>query len=50
VLAKSELRFIFGELLNSRVDIELAGEPKLLESIVVNGPESLPVRLTPRGA
>ncbi|MFE5093331.1 cytochrome P450 [Streptomyces sp. NPDC056638] len=50
MLARAELRLLYGELLNGQIDIELAGEPKLLDSIVVNGPERLPVRLTPRGA
>lgn len=50
VLAKSELRLLYGELLSRQIDIEPAGEPKLLDSIVVNGPESLPVRLTSHGA
>ncbi|WP_051753440.1 cytochrome P450 [Streptosporangium amethystogenes] len=47
-LARTELRLLYGELLRKSVRIELDGEPKLLDSIVVNGPEILPIRLTPR--
>ncbi|MES9559755.1 cytochrome P450 [Streptomyces sp. NPDC007076] len=50
MLARVELRLLYGELLRKSVDIELDGEPKLLDSIVVNGPERLQVRLTPRAA
>ncbi|MCQ9182142.1 cytochrome P450 [Streptomyces sp. IBSBF 2953] len=45
VLAKVELRLLYGALLDRSVRVEFAGEPKLLDSIVVNGPERLPVRL-----
>ncbi|MCW7945675.1 cytochrome P450 [Streptomyces hygroscopicus] len=45
VLARVELRLLYGELLDRSVRIELDGVPKLLDSIVVNGPERLPVRL-----
>lgn len=45
VLARVELRLLYGELLDRSVRIEPDGEPKLLDSIVVNGPESLPVLL-----
>jgi cytochrome P450 len=45
MLAKVEMRLLYGELLERGVDIELDGEPKLLDSIVVNGPERLPVRM-----
>ncbi|WP_326668668.1 cytochrome P450 [Streptomyces sp. NBC_01257] len=50
MLARVELRLLYGELLAKSDGIELAGEPKLLDSIVVNGPESLPVLLKPRSA
>ncbi|MER7823206.1 cytochrome P450 [Streptomyces sp. NPDC096097] len=45
MLARVELRLLYGELVKRGVRIELDGEPKLLDSIVVNGPELLPVRL-----
>ncbi|MBB4921115.1 cytochrome P450 [Kitasatospora kifunensis] len=46
MLAKVELRLLYGELLNRSIRIELDGETTLLDSIVVNGPERMPVRLT----
>jgi cytochrome P450 len=47
VLARAELRILYEEIA-SRVElIEPAGPPKRLSSIVVNGFESLPVRLAP---
>ncbi|MFI7131013.1 cytochrome P450 [Nonomuraea sp. NPDC050153] len=46
VLARVELRLLYGELLARSVRVEPAGEPKLLDSIVVNGPERLPVTMT----
>jgi cytochrome P450 len=47
-LAKLEIRALFTELL-ARVDrIELAGEPRLMHSILVSGPKNLPVRFTAR--
>ncbi|MFD9036666.1 cytochrome P450 [Streptomyces sp. NPDC059567] len=45
MLAKVEMRLLYGELLERGVDVELDGEPTLLDSIVVNGPETLPVRM-----
>ncbi|WP_405774637.1 cytochrome P450 [Streptomyces sp. NBC_00859] len=45
MLAKVELRLLYGELLSRGVHIELDGQPKLLDSIVVNGPEAMPVRI-----
>jgi cytochrome P450 len=50
VLARTELRLLYSELLSRSIRIELDGEPKLLDSIVVNGPERLPVSLTPHAA
>ena len=47
-LARAELQLLFAELLQSTGHIELDGPPVLLGSIVVNGPERLPVRLGPR--
>ncbi|MDL4820045.1 cytochrome P450 [Actinomadura opuntiae] len=44
-LARVELKLLYGELLRRGVRIELAGEPELLDSIVVNGPARLPVAL-----
>jgi cytochrome P450 len=46
VLARFELRLLYGELLDRSLRVELDGKPKLLDSIVVNGPERLPVTLT----
>ncbi|MFC4117940.1 cytochrome P450 [Nonomuraea zeae] len=45
VLARVELRLLYGELLDRSVRVEPDGEAKLLDSIVVNGPERLPVLL-----
>jgi cytochrome P450 len=44
-LARAELRLLYAELLDNAVCVELDGEPVRLGSIVVNGLESLPVRL-----
>ncbi|MBV1958151.1 cytochrome P450 [Streptomyces sp. BV333] len=46
MLAKVELRLLYAELLNRSIRVELDGEPKLLDSIVVNGPDRMPVKLT----
>ncbi|MGW0885960.1 cytochrome P450 [Streptomyces sp. NPDC002671] len=46
MLARVELRLLYAELLNRSIRVELDGEPKLLDSIVVNGPDRLPVKLT----
>lgn len=43
-LARAELRLLYDELLRNTASIELDGAPVLLGSIVVNGPERLPVR------
>lgn len=48
MLARVELRLLYQELLARSVRVELDGDPKLLDSIVVNGPELLPVKLTSR--
>ncbi|MFF9350689.1 cytochrome P450 [Streptomyces sp. NPDC014734] len=45
MLARVELRHLYNELLAQSINIELDGEPTLLSSIVVNGPERLPVSL-----
>jgi cytochrome P450 len=46
-LARAELRLLYDELLLRDARVELDGEPVRLRSIVVNGLESLPVRLVP---
>lgn len=46
MLAKVELRLLYNELLQRSISVELDGVAKLLDSIVVNGPERLPIRLT----
>ncbi|GAA3627112.1 cytochrome P450 [Nonomuraea rosea] len=50
VLARVELRLLYGELLGRSVRVEPDGEPALLDSIVVNGPERLPVVMKPGAA
>ena len=47
-LGRAELRLVYEELLRTTERIELDGTPIMLSSIVVNGPEHLPVRLVPR--
>jgi cytochrome P450 len=47
-LGRAELRVLYEKLLRSTERIELADTPVMLSSIIVNGPERLPVRLTPR--
>ena len=47
-LGRAELRLLYEELLLCTGRIELDGTPVMLSSIIVNGPESLPVKLTPR--
>ncbi|MGI5182535.1 cytochrome P450 [Dactylosporangium sp. CA-152071] len=47
VLARVEIRFLYEELLDRNIGVEFDGDPVLLDSIVVNGPERLPVKLTP---
>ncbi len=46
-LARAELRLLYTELLRQAQTVELDGIPVWLGSIVVNGIESLPVRLAP---
>jgi cytochrome P450 len=46
-LAKAELRILYEELLRSTEHIELDGPPVLLGSIVVNGLQQLPVKMSP---
>jgi cytochrome P450 len=47
-LARAELRLLYDELQRSTERIELDGAPVPLSSIVVNGLERLPVKLTPK--
>lgn len=47
-LGRTELRLLYEELLCSTERIDIDGTPEMLSSIIVNGPERLPVRLTPR--
>ena len=47
-LARAELRLLYAELLRQTEAVELDGTPVRLGSIVLNGFESLPVRLVPR--
>ena len=47
-LGRAELRLVYEELLRNTARIELDGTPVMLSSIVVNGPEHLPLRLIPR--
>ncbi|MFD5824359.1 cytochrome P450 [Lentzea sp. NPDC060358] len=46
-LARAEMRAILRELTEQVSRIELAGEPELLDSIVVNGLRALPLTLVP---
>jgi cytochrome P450 len=47
-LARAEMRLLYEELLLNTERVELDGTPEMLSSIIVNGPERLPVRLIPR--
>ena len=47
-LGRAELRLVYEELLRNTERVELDGTPVMLSSIIVNGPEHLPVRLVPR--
>jgi cytochrome P450 len=47
-LARAEMRLLYEELLRNTERIELDGTPVMLSSIIVHGPERLPVRLIPR--
>ncbi|MFE0105839.1 cytochrome P450 [Streptomyces sp. NPDC059009] len=47
-LARAELRILLTELLDSGCSVEQAGPVTRVRSIAVNGPATLPVRLTPR--
>ncbi|MGW5739587.1 MULTISPECIES: cytochrome P450 [Streptomyces] len=46
MLARIELRHLYNELIAQSINVELNGEPTLLSSIVVNGPDKLPISLT----
>ena len=45
-LARTELRMLYAAIAGRTSKMELCGEPRFLSSIVVNGPQMLPVRLT----
>jgi len=47
-LGRAELRLLYEELLHCTERIELDGTPVMLSSIIVNGPERLPVKLIAR--
>jgi cytochrome P450 len=47
-LAKLEIRAFFRELLPRLGEIELAGEPSLMQATLVSGPKTMPVRYTIR--
>ena len=47
-LARAEMQLLYEELLRNTERMELDGTPVMLSSIIVNGPERLPVRLIPR--
>ncbi|MFN8160838.1 MAG: cytochrome P450 [Solirubrobacterales bacterium] len=47
-LARLELRILFEETLKRFPEMEIAGEPRIVESGFINQLKSLPVRLTPR--
>lgn len=49
VLARMELRLLYEEILGRSLRVEPDGEPTMLSSIVVNGPERLPVTFAPGG-
>jgi cytochrome P450 len=49
-LGRAELGLLYEELLRHTERIELDGTPVMLSSIVVNGPEHVPVRLVPRAS
>jgi cholest-4-en-3-one 26-monooxygenase len=44
-LARLEMRVLFEELFNSGLWFELAGEPRLMDSVMINGLRSVPVRI-----
>lgn len=47
VLARVEIRLLYQELIDRSLEVEPAGAPTRLDSIVVNGPQHLPVKLVP---
>ncbi len=48
MLARMELKAMFTELLKRIDTIELAGEPKYMQTLFVGGPKSVPIRYTLR--
>jgi methyl-branched lipid omega-hydroxylase len=47
-LARREIRVMFEELLRRLPDIEVTGEPAMLQSAFIHGIKRMPVRFTPR--
>ena len=47
VLARVEIRFLYQEIIERQLEVRAAGDPVPLDSIVVNGPKHLPVKLVP---
>ncbi|MYE81977.1 MAG: cytochrome P450 [Gammaproteobacteria bacterium] len=47
LLAKMEMRHLYGELFRRVERIELVGEPRLAQSLFVGGLKTLPIRFTP---
>ncbi len=47
LLAKMEMRILYEELFSRVRDMELNGEPKLIQSVFVSGLKTLPVRMKP---
>jgi cytochrome P450 len=47
-LARLEMRILFEELFERLDSVELAGEPKVLKSLIVSGLKSLPIRFHAR--
>jgi cytochrome P450 len=50
ILARAELQILYAEMAARLEGFEQAGDPTFLPSIVVSGPKTLPVRLTPSHA
>lgn len=49
LLARMELRALFSELLPRLESIELAGEPRYMQTLFVGGPKSVPIRYSLKG-
>ena len=48
LLAKMEMKYLYEQIFEKVVAIELCGEPKIMESNFVTGLKPLPVRITAR--